>query len=303
MVLNPSHLLPFRRMDKFFPCGTPDAPAHANGEPPSLLSPCSPQTHSVVVPWLVHAPHEPLGHAAPATTLPSAKGVGRVAQETRATASTRTARNARPPSAKNSYMYDVPAATQRQPCFTPSSRHTAVGMIPQEHPARQHSTTWAASGAPLPLAPAARPARPATQKPPAAQNAANRPFLGHFITTQTTPLRHHARRGMRRRLSPAHGNRPKRGLATLNLPFHGVANTPPPASAICHQPGDAIPLSYPPLHAGAHMPGRPASLPCPAHATQSGAVPQRRPTPWPTGPCWRKISDLTLFSHLPLDIM
>lgn len=129
MVLNPSHLLSFRRMDKFFPCGVPDAPRMRTGNRPPPPSPCGPQAHRVVAPWLMHAPHEHLGHAAPATIPSRCEGRGARSAGDARNCEHQDFAHARPPPAKHIYIYDVLAAIQRQPCSTPSSRHIAPGMI------------------------------------------------------------------------------------------------------------------------------------------------------------------------------
>jgi|GEM_PF-5102210 hypothetical protein len=243
----------------------------------------------------MHAPHAPHGHVAPADSrrgrMARAGSRRRCAQL--GTSGSRGTPIRRP---RKAYIwYDVPTASSTSP---------APLRLPPATPPRHdpHRATWhAPRHAPL-LAPALRSPRPATPKPSAAQNA--HPALGHFVTTQTTRLRHHARRGMCRRRPPAHVNLPAGRAFSLQTHDFKMLQTRPglcPPSASNRE--NAIPLPLSTAHVGVHMPGQPSTSPLPAHAAQSGSLPQGRPTPWATRPCWRKISDLTLFPHLPLDIM
>lgn len=266
------------------------------------------QAYSTVAPWLMHA-HTNLSDTRP----PRHSRRGRMARcgARRRCAQLRTPgfrgtpfrrpRNAficmmcqRPPSASPA-PYPLPSATppRHDPRRTPGT-HTAhgtqpdMGSIDRAHPAL----------------PRAHPALPRKNRQPR-RTLGQSPPLGHFITTQTAHLRHHARRGMCRRRSPTHGNRSREQPPHFQLcDFRMLRARSSTSSATCHQPeGGAIPL---PSHRS--MPAltcrdRPAPPPFRARATQSGTLPQGRPTPWATRPCWRKINDLTLFPHLPLDIM
>ena len=199
--------------------------------------------------------------------------MGRVAQETRATASTRTSRHARPTPAKYIYMYDVPAAIQRQPCSTTSCRHTALGMI---RAGTSGTTTQYDMGGIRRVAPpcalGARPARPSTQKPPVAQNA--RP-IAHPLVILSQPKRHPfvttQGAGYAKGSHPLTGTATKCGLGTLNIPFQDVANTPTARSSHLPPTRGRQPLGAPRRATSAPtFRGRPAPPPCPAHVPQPG---------------------------------
>lgn len=254
----------------------------------------------------MHAPHEHLGHAAPATIPSRCEGRGARSAGDAHNCEHQDFAHARPPPAKHIYIYDVLAAIQRQPCSTPSSRHIAPGMI---RAGASGTTTQYDMGGIRRVAPPLRPRR-ATSPPihaktaSRAERSANRPSLGHFVTTQTTPLRHHARRGIRQRLSPAHGNRHQVRTGHFK---HSISRYCEHANRPCQPPatnkGTPAPWRATPRHVGTHIPGPPRAPSLSRARPATRHQPQRRPTPWPTRPCWLKISDLTLFSHLPLDIM
>ena len=144
--------------------------------------------------------HAPLGHVAPAYSrrgrMARAGSRRRCAQL--GTSGSRGTPIRRP---RKAYIwYDVPTASSTSP---------APLRLPPATPPRHapHRATWHAPRHASFLAPALRSPRPATPKPSAAQNA--HPALGHFVTTKTTRLRHHARPGCSEDARPLTGSGPK----------------------------------------------------------------------------------------------
>jgi hypothetical protein len=160
--------------------------------------------------------------------------------------------------AKHIYMYDVPAGTGTCPALPPAPPPSACPAARQatrhgQHPSPRHPRTCRA------LAP---PSHAKTVN--RAGCSASRPTLGHFVTTQTSRLRHHARRGMCRRRPPAHRNRPQVQLLHFQpMISRHCRNAPAYARRLPPTGKTPSPCRTPPLHASAHMPGPPNAPPLP----------------------------------------